>query len=276
MSPPCSVFQRGRVVAPIRHMAGYYAMYRGWMNHPAIAEKIYSRRDAWCWLIENAAWSPMRKPWKNKIIVVNRGQVAASIRVLAEEWGWSVNRVVRFLDVLKTDTMVDTQTDTGMTIITICNYNEYQAGIKQTDTQADTQADTVTDTTKRREKNIRKNNTPLPPSGESQVAFSLEAENENIDLPEDRFPVFMKIYPNKKDRSRAKKSWDKATLAADPETIIAAAHQYAAECKKDKRPDSAKYIKHAATWLNNACWTDYDHYDDEDDAPQPWNLGARL
>jgi len=38
---------------------GYYQMARGWMHHPCFkSEKVFSYREAWIWMIEQATWSP--------------------------------------------------------------------------------------------------------------------------------------------------------------------------------------------------------------------------
>lgn len=41
-------------------MSGYYRMARGWMSNPAFANEPYSKAQAWCWLIEQAAWKPIK------------------------------------------------------------------------------------------------------------------------------------------------------------------------------------------------------------------------
>ena len=61
-----------------------------------------------------------------KIVNLERGQLSDSLRYMATAWGWSVNRVSRFLRRLETDTQITTQTDTAQTVITICNYDKYQ------------------------------------------------------------------------------------------------------------------------------------------------------
>jgi hypothetical protein len=38
---------------------GHYRMVRGWMEHPLlVADDPFSKREAWCWLIEQAAYYP--------------------------------------------------------------------------------------------------------------------------------------------------------------------------------------------------------------------------
>ncbi|RZN35512.1 hypothetical protein CWO90_03185 [Bradyrhizobium sp. Leo121] len=72
-----------------------------------------------------------------------RGQLAHSLRHLADCWGWSVKRVRGFLRALEEDAMIATATDPGVTVITICKYNEYQRVSRPKGTDADTQGDTA-------------------------------------------------------------------------------------------------------------------------------------
>ncbi len=119
----------------------WFKVARGWRDNP-IFSGDFSRGDAWLWLIENAAWKECRVKSGKKIITLQRGQLCYSIRFLAEKWGWSPAKVQRFLDALKTDTMIDTVTDTFQMVITICNYSKYQDINQSTDTLTDTLTDT--------------------------------------------------------------------------------------------------------------------------------------
>jgi hypothetical protein len=68
---------------------------------------------------------------------------------MAERWRWTEPRVRRFLTLLKTDAdsdaQIDTQTDAGMTVITICKYDRYQRVSIPIDTPADTAIDAPAD-----------------------------------------------------------------------------------------------------------------------------------
>jgi hypothetical protein len=105
-----------------------------------------NRREAWIWLIEHAAWGPREVRAGRRLITLRRGQVAHAFRYLGGAWGWDVSKVRRFLTALQTNTMIDTDTDASSTVITICNYDEYQIEHGQKETQTDTLTDTLTDT----------------------------------------------------------------------------------------------------------------------------------
>lgn len=106
---------------------GVVAIDRGIFGHDLFeTDEPFTRREAWIWLIVEAAWKDRTKRVDGKTVAVKRGQVAHSIRFMAEAWGWHRTRVDRFLRELKIETMIETETETGITIITICNYDEYQ------------------------------------------------------------------------------------------------------------------------------------------------------
>jgi hypothetical protein len=105
---------------------GVFAVDRGVFDHPAFPREPFTQREAWTWLIAEAAWKAHRRRVGNLQVELRRGQLAASIRFLAVRWRWHRAKVERFLDKLKTETMVGTTIETGITIITICNYNKYQ------------------------------------------------------------------------------------------------------------------------------------------------------
>jgi hypothetical protein len=58
-------------------------MYRGWMEHEVFGHEPFSRRDAWVWLIENAAFADNQR--------LKRGQLCHSYRHLAATWKWGIN-----------------------------------------------------------------------------------------------------------------------------------------------------------------------------------------
>lgn len=120
---------------------GYYQMARGWMYHPCFkGEKVFSHREAWIWMIEQATWSPegrnvniLEKPHR-----LSRGQLSHSVRFMRDAWGWKKGAVETFLKKLKTWDMIRTDNRAGQLIITICNYDIYQA---PTDSKPDSQSD---------------------------------------------------------------------------------------------------------------------------------------
>lgn len=106
---------------------GVFAVDRGIFDHYLFKSKEpFSRREAWLWLLSEAEWRPQRRMVSGQIVELSRGQLSHSVRFMAEAWGWSKSAVDRFLGRLKTETMIGTESGTGVLVITICKYNDYQ------------------------------------------------------------------------------------------------------------------------------------------------------
>lgn len=117
-------------------MSGWFKLHRGWMDSPDFAPEPLTEREAWLWLIEQAAWEPTRTKVKGTIVNLERGQLSFSVRFMAEKWQWSKSRVDRFLKRLSAENMIFVCSKIGTTaghpaghgqsVITICNYSKYQ------------------------------------------------------------------------------------------------------------------------------------------------------
>lgn len=158
---------------------GVFAVSRGIFDHGFFAKEALTEREAWIWLIGEAAWKSRRVRVGDHMISLSRGQCAFSVRFLADKWGWSKSKVTRFLDRLKTETMIGTDAGQGVSVITICNYNDYQKvslpSETETGTHTGTDAGQMRDKEEDREKHsIQETNTPSGPS--ALPAKNIEAE----------------------------------------------------------------------------------------------------
>lgn len=86
------------------------------------------------------------KDWKG--IVVQRGQLATSLTTLQKETGLTIRAIRTGLKRLTKCHTIDTQSDTRFTIITICNYDNYQYFSEASDTRNDKQVTHEVTTTK--------------------------------------------------------------------------------------------------------------------------------
>lgn len=119
-------------------MRGLYTISRAVFDHPAFKQEPFTEREAWVWLIGEAQWKNNRKRINGQIVELERGQLSHSIRFLSIRWDWSISRVNRFLKRLKTETMIETENETGQNVITICNYETYQDFNKYRETVSET------------------------------------------------------------------------------------------------------------------------------------------
>jgi hypothetical protein len=209
---------------------GYYQMHRGWMDNPVFAPQAFTEREAFEWLISEATWSEDRTvSHKGNPVRVERGQVPHSIRFMAHAWGWTKDKTSRFLNKLEKWDMIATQTATGQHIITICNYDKYQAGATQTATDS----------------------APVLRRDRDETATNYKKDKERKEGKKaapysELFEEAWKAYPttpimSKQDGWRA---WQKATR---PESdLVKAVKAYAELLRK---PD-APYAAHFATFFN--------------------------
>lgn len=103
-----------------------FAVSRAIWDHEMFDREAFTEREAWMWLISEAAWKPTRTRIGTLMVELGRGQLAHSVRFMAERWGWSKSRVDRFLGRLKIGTLIETDAGQGVNVITICKYSEYQ------------------------------------------------------------------------------------------------------------------------------------------------------
>lgn len=233
-------------------MSGWYIMTRGWAENPVFAKEPFCERMAWIWMIERASFEPhtMRLRGTTKMVAVNRGQLVTANRVLAETFGWSVNRVRNFTTLLKNEGMIDTQADTHYTIITICNYDKYQVPLTKSDTptitQPDTPSDTPSDTRIINLKNLKKEKKEGSLRSPS-LAIAHEADFESL------WVAWKPYEMGKGSKQNALKSYIKARKEANHETLISNSAIYCANSERLRCK-----TKHISAWLNGRCWQDDD------------------
>lgn len=105
---------------------GLFMVSRGIWDHPEFAPSEYSEREAFLWLVSEAAWKPHTARAGRVVVDLDRGQLCASVRFMAVAWGWSKSRVDRFLKRLENRDMLKSESGTGQLVITLCNYDKFQ------------------------------------------------------------------------------------------------------------------------------------------------------
>ncbi len=105
---------------------GYIKLYRKFFDNPLWVEpREYSRAEAWLDLIQAAGIEERVIILDGRAIESRRGELAASRRFLENRWRWSAGKVTRFLDMLKSQGMIETRKEHGQTVIRLCNYDTY-------------------------------------------------------------------------------------------------------------------------------------------------------
>lgn len=106
------------------------------LNRKSFAHKFWTKArvlsefEAWIDLIQSARFEEAVKIEyiDGREIKYGRGQYPASIRYLAKKWTWGEQKVRTFLNELKKDGSIKTDSKQGMNIITLCKYDKYNSG----------------------------------------------------------------------------------------------------------------------------------------------------
>ena len=105
---------------------GYIKIYRDIRDHWIWEVRPYDKARAWIDLIMTANHEKKTILFDGRLMTIERGQHMTSLKTLAARWGWTRSKVKRFLDVLKSEQMINTKRNRNGTLITIVNYGIYQ------------------------------------------------------------------------------------------------------------------------------------------------------
>ena len=126
---------------------------KGWIKlHRKVLEcwiwqdKPYDKARAWIDLLLLAMHRDKKMIVENEFMIIPRGSFMTSILKLSERWGWSRNKVIRFLNVLESEQMLNTKRTPKGTVVTIVKYEQYQLHDTANDTTNDTTKSTTDDT----------------------------------------------------------------------------------------------------------------------------------
>ena len=148
-------------------MKGYINIQRTIQSTPEWREKrTFSRFEAWFDMLFMAAFSERRVMLDDGgIITLGRGEILMSQREFAKRWGWSVSKVNRYFQWLKSpeiarievyyrryvimlrETPSETPSETPISIIKVCNYERYNGVGTCDETPSETADETPSETT---------------------------------------------------------------------------------------------------------------------------------
>ncbi len=202
------------------------------MDSPIFLKEKFTEREAWEWLISGAAWQSegFTVSINHNPVKVGRGQLTHSLRFMGVAWGWDKAKVSRFLEKLKKWDMIETATETGQILVTICNYNIYQ------------DSETASETPQERKPRQTRDR------GETNIKNLNNIKKEEVSI----FSSFWDVFPRQRrgSKDKAQFAWEKATQRANPEEILAGCAAYAMS-----REVKEGFGKGAAAWLNDDRWT---------------------
>ena len=87
-----------------------------------------------CHLLMEANWKETEFIFNNKKHILKRGQLIVGCKKLGDETHISKSMAYRFLNILENETLIEQQKTNLYTIVTIVNYDDYQANEQQPET----------------------------------------------------------------------------------------------------------------------------------------------
>lgn len=236
----------------MENRARWIAVRVDMLDHEILQGEPYSRRDAWLWLIANAAWKDHQVRTRGGVVTLRRGEVLAGLEHLAKTWGWSIKKVRTFLRDLNAAGMIakgQARTQYA-TAYSLTKYETYQtagpaddrsaAGERQTKGKREAREgqDSTRDT--------KDTNYPLPSDGRMSARKILVAGDGSFDR-------MWEAYPRKVAKADARKAWQKLS-SEDREAAIAALPAFCATIRGAKTEE--RYIPYPASWLNGRRFED--------------------
>lgn len=210
------------------------------MDHPLFnTSKPFSKREAWVWIIERAAYAEYDTDVVGTIRTVERGSFYCSVRELAKYWKWAVNSVQRYLEKLQKCQMIVLNCVHGKTVIYVMNYDTYQVpdNIKDTGRIRDGYG---TDTNRKKINKTNKTNTNVVPE------FFSEQFTSNYPRRKSGYgitAVYKKIEPKVRN---GEVTWDDFFLACK---------NYKKNCEINQI--SPEYVKMGTTFVTSGSFLDF-------------------
>ena len=207
----------------------------------------FSRSEAWLDLVQRAAWKEHKRFVQGGVVALGRGEVLASLRFLAEAWGWaSPGKVKRFLSLLAEMGRISEQrTEQQGTVYLLVNYELYQSTPEETEQQTEQRQNTNGTPTEQREavkagkakrgSSARPNrSTRLPDEWQPNEGHADRARSEGVDLRREA----LKFRNWAVGKGEARSNWDLTFT----NWLLRAAEMGAKPATNGHRPDRPDFI----------------------------------
>lgn len=240
---------------------GWIKLHRKLLDNWVWKEKPFDKGRAWVDLLLMAMHCDKKTLVDNDVIIIPRGSLMTSIVKLADRWGWSRGKVMRFLDVLECEQMLNTKRTPNGTLVTIVKYEDYQLDDTTNGTPngtPDRTADRTADGTQIKNikniKNIKKESKESAPPQKHKYG-----EYKNVLLTDEELAKIKAEYPTDyKDRIENLSSY-LASKNVSYKSHYAVIRRWAREdAKKKEVKDEPAYIKNNPFLQHQQSDTDYD------------------
>lgn len=215
---------------------GTFSVPRALWSDETFKDEPFTQREAWIWMISEASWRDRERQINGVFIHLKRGQFTASYRFMASRFKWSEPKVRRFVTLLRNRRTLETKTDAGQTIVTICNYDIIQNKPAESDAAATQQP-----TQQRRSSDANEN------KGINKTKGKTPPKNDQKTMLDDQKP-----------KPRSKRLFDENWLPTDKARLWAKTQGFSdgevnrmiAHCRDHHRSKGNKFLDHDATFKN--------------------------
>ena len=221
-------------------MCGWIKLQRDIMSHWIAQDNEYLA--VWIRMLSEANYESQTKMFNGQVITVGRGQFIFGLDSYAEKTKVSVMRLRRLVDLLEKHQMINRVKTSKYSLISIVNYDKYQADNRQTTgtQQADNNTIRSKESTEVNKKNIDDS-----------------SESPRVDFLLDLFGKFWKHYPTKQGKQKALakfKLFLKGKSEGQARFWMNLMLAYYMDCRDKQVVGYAEL--HAATYIHNKRWED--------------------
>jgi hypothetical protein len=234
-------------------MSGWIKLHRSIQDHFIYDFSEPDKALAWIDILLSASYAESKVKIKSRLFSVQKGQWLVSQVTLQKRWKMSQNKVKRLLKLLENDGMISVLTNELTSIITICNFSDYQ-----NDERANEQAHgrAVERTTNEQSNDILRSKEYKEVKNKT-IVDSDEPTSDKKDFLAGLFDKFWKHYKTKQGKQKAMAKF-KLFLKGKTESqsifwmnLMLAYYEH---CLENQVVGYAEL--HAATYIHNRRWED--------------------
>jgi hypothetical protein len=218
-------------------MCGWIKLQRDIMSHWIAQDNEYLA--VWIRMLSEANFESQTKMFNGQVITVGRGQFIFGLDSYAEKTKVSVMRLRRLVDLLEKHQMINRVKRAKYSLISIVNYDKYQADNRQTTGTEQAENNTI------RSKEYK------------EVNNTVDSDESTIDFISIQFDRFWRNYPTKKAKVPAEKAFAKLVKGKKESQVrfyVDMILNYHLDCI-DRGEIGADKL-HASTLINQQRWKD--------------------
>jgi len=241
-------------------VSGWIKLHRSIQGHFIYDFSEPDKALAWIDILLSASYTESKVKIKSKVFSVQKGQWLVSQVTLQKRWKMSQNKVKRLLNMLQNDGMIDVLTNELTSVITICNFSNYQDDERS---GGQPHGRTVERATDEQSNDIQRNKELKEGNKKRKSAKSASFEpSSELTFSQKAFNVFWdNVEKRRVGKSDALKAFEKYTQGKSEDEIDfmlnVICHWYGLYLKEDESrllPENKRFLKHASTWLNSEPW----------------------